>query len=178
MTTISWPARLPLPTYDGYAVEPQDATTRTDMEAGPARQRRRFTSVPTRVPVRWRLSQMDFATFEAWFRLKISGGAEWFAIDLLSGIGVAPHEARFLGQGGSPYRAVPSRGGTWIVTSVLEVRQRPILDEGTLDILLEAEPVALLVAIGQLHSILHAGLPGAERRIIDELGLRPSAESW
>ena len=42
-TTISWPARLPLPTYDGYALEPESAVTRTDMESGPARQRRRFT---------------------------------------------------------------------------------------------------------------------------------------
>lgn len=159
-TLVSWPARLPLPTFDGYALEPQDATTRTDMEAGPARKRRRFTGTPTRIPVRWRLSPTDFATFEAWFRLKISGGAEWFAVDLLGRIGIAPHEARFLGQGGTPYRAVPSRGGAWIVTSVLEVRQRPMLDEGALEIILSEDVSGLLAAIDALHSTLHAGLPG------------------
>jgi hypothetical protein len=158
-TTISWPARLPLPTFDAYALEQQDATSRTDMESGPARQRRRFTAVVTHVPVRWRLSQNNFATFEAWFHLKIRDGAEWFALDLLSGIGIASHEARFLGQSGSPYRAVPSRGGIWTVTSTLEVRQRPTLDEGALEILLAEDVTALFVNIAALHSILHADLP-------------------
>lgn len=159
-TTISWPARLPRPTFDGYALEPQDATSRTDMEAGPARQQRRFTGTPTRIPVRWRMSQIEFAAFEAWFRLKLADGAEWFAVDLLSGIGVAGHEARFPGQSGSPYRAVPGRGGTWIVTSVLEVRKPPLLDEGALDIILSEDVGGLFAAIDTLHSTLHAGLPG------------------
>ena len=69
-TTLSWPSRLPLPTFDGMSVEPQDACLRTEMEAGPARTRRRFTQVPTRIPVRWRFGPVDFATFEARFRLK------------------------------------------------------------------------------------------------------------
>jgi len=160
MTNLqSWPARLPLPTYDGYALEPESAVTRTDMESGPARQRRRFTQTPTRIPVRWRLSQTDFATFEAWFRLKLADGAEWFAVDLLSGIGVAGHEARFPGQSGSPYRAVPGRGGTWIITSVLEIRERPMLDAGALEILLAEDVVVLFANIQTLHSTLHVGLP-------------------
>ncbi|EME70994.1 hypothetical protein H261_05394 [Paramagnetospirillum caucaseum] len=162
-TTISWPVRLPLPTFDGYAIEPQDATSRTDMEAGPARQRRRFTGTPTRIPVRWRLSQTDFATFEAWFRLKLADGAEWFAIDLLGGVGVTGHEARFLGQSNAPYKAVPSRGGIWIVTSVLEIRERPMLDEGALEILLAEDVPALFATIDMLHSALHAGLPVTNR---------------
>ncbi|WP_173975895.1 hypothetical protein [Magnetospirillum sp. LM-5] len=160
-TLVSWPARLPLPTFDGYALEPQDATSRTDMEAGPARQRRRFTGTPTRIPVRWRFRDVDFATFEAWFRLKLADGADWFAISLLGGIGIAAHEARFVGQGNAPYKAVPGRGGVWIVTSVLEIRERPMLDEGALDILLAEDVSGLLAAIDALHSTVHAGLPGA-----------------
>ncbi|TAN67777.1 MAG: hypothetical protein EPN20_06675 [Magnetospirillum sp.] len=158
-TLVSWPDRLPLPTYDGYALEPEAAVTRTDMEAGPARQRRRFTQAPTRIPVRWRLSQTGFATFEAWFRLKLADGAEWFVIDLLGGNGRNRHEARFLGQGTTPYRAVPQRGGAWIVTSVLEVRERPMLDEGALDILLTEDVPVLFADISALHTILHVGLP-------------------
>jgi len=158
-TLISWPARLPLPTYDGYALEPGSAVTRTDMESGPARQRRRFTQTPTRIPVRWRFRDVDFATFEAWFRLKLTDGGDWFGISLLGGIGIAAHEARFVGQGNAPYKAVPSRGGAWIVTSVLEIRERPMLDEGALDILLAEDVVALFANIQTLHSTLHAGLP-------------------
>jgi hypothetical protein len=158
-TAISWPARLPRPTFDGYALEPQDATSRTDMEAGPARQRRRFTGTPTRIPVRWRMSQIEFATFEAWFRLKLADGTDWFAINLLGGIGIAAHEARFVGQSNTPYKAVPSRGGAWIITSLLEVRQPPMLDEGALDILLAEDVVGLFANIQTLHSTLHVGLP-------------------
>ena len=158
-TLPSWPTRLPLPTYDGYALEPESATARTDMEAGPARQRRRYTGTPTRIPVRWRLSAVDFATFEAWFRLKLADGSDWFSVNLLGGFGVSPHDARFLAQNGTPYRAVPSRGGAWVVTSVLEVRQRPMLDAGALDILLAEDVSALFVDIAALHNILHVGLP-------------------
>lgn len=158
-TLVSWPARLPLPTYDGYALEPEAATARTDMEAGPARQRRRYTGTPTRVPVRWRLSALEFATFEAWFRLKLADGADWFAVDLLGGIGVTGHEARFVAQSGTPYRAVPGRGGVWIVTSALEVRQRPMLDEAMLDILLAEDLAGLLAAIDGLHAVVHDTLP-------------------
>lgn len=149
----------PLPTYDGYALEPESAVTRTDMESGPARQRRRFTQTPTRIPVRWRMSAVDFATFEAWFRLKLDDGGDWFAISLLGGSGIVAHEARFVGQGNAPYKAVPSRGGAWIVTSVLEIRERPMLDAGALDILLAEDVVALFSNIQTLHSTLHVGLP-------------------
>lgn len=158
-TLVSWPARLPLPTYDGYALEPEAATARTDMEAGPARQRRRYTGTPTRIPVRWRMSALEFATFEAWFRLKLADGTDWFAIDLLGGVGVAGHDARFVAQSDTPYRAVPGRGGAWIVTSALEVRQRPMLDEAMLDILLAEDLAGLLAAIDGLHAAIHHTLP-------------------
>ncbi len=46
MPDIVWPDTLPLPTVQGYAVQPEDAILRTEMEAGLARQRRRFTNVP------------------------------------------------------------------------------------------------------------------------------------
>ena len=31
--------------------------------------------------MRWRLSALEFATFEAWFRLKLADGADWFAVE-------------------------------------------------------------------------------------------------
>ena len=159
-TTISWPSRLPLPTFEGMSVEPQDACLRTEMEAGPARTRRRFTQVPTRIPVRWRFGPVDFATFEAWFRLKLGDGAEWFSIGLLGGIGMVAHEARFVGQSSVPYKAVPSRGGVWIVTSILEIRERPMLDEGALDIILDNEPTALFGSVDGFHDLIHSSLSG------------------
>ncbi len=63
-----WPDRLPLPTIEGYGISPGEAILRTEMEAGPARQRRRFTDVPSRIAARWVLWPDQFALFEAWYR--------------------------------------------------------------------------------------------------------------
>ena len=60
---IAWPETLPLPTVEGYGIQPGDAILRTEMEAGPARQRRRFTQVPSRVSVRWIMRRDQFALF-------------------------------------------------------------------------------------------------------------------
>lgn len=151
-TLVSWPARLPLPTFDGYALEPEAGVSRTDMESGPARQRQRFTATPTRIPVRWRFSQLQFGLFEAWHKHK--AGAEWFAIDLLGGVGMVSHETRFVGQSNSPYRAVPTRGGVWIVTSMLEIRARPVLSAEALDVALAEDVPGLFSAVDRLHRAL------------------------
>lgn len=151
-TLPSWPVQLPLPTFDGYALEPEAGLARTDMEAGPARQRQRFTATPTRIPVRWRFSQFQYALFESWHRHK--AGANWFAIDLLGSLGLVAHQARFLGQNNNPYRAVPLRGGTWIVTSVLEIRDQPVLSAEALDIALSEDVPGLLSAADHLHTAL------------------------
>ncbi len=93
-----WPARLPLPTLEGYGVQPGEAVLRTEMEAGPARQRRRFTDVPSRIAVRWVLRPDQFALFEAWYRWVAAEGGAWFEMDLLGGLGLLPQEARFTRQ--------------------------------------------------------------------------------
>ncbi|MBL6934095.1 MAG: YcaO-like family protein [Alphaproteobacteria bacterium] len=123
--SISWPATLPLPSIEGYGVHPGEAILRTEMEAGPARQRRRFTSVPSRISVRWVLRRDQFALFEAWYRWHAKEGGEWFGIDLLGGLGLVTHEARFTRQ----FAARPLPGNRWEVTSELEIRERPVLTE-------------------------------------------------
>ena len=83
--TARWPDRLPLPTLEGYGISPGEAVLRTEMEAGPARQRRRFTDVPSRIAVRWVLRPDQFALFEAWYRWVAAEGGAWFEMDLLGG---------------------------------------------------------------------------------------------
>ena len=82
-----WPDRLPLPTLEGYGIQPGEAVLRTEVEAGPARRRRRFTNVPSRIAVRWVLRPDQFALFEAWYRFAAAEGGAWFEIDLLGGLG-------------------------------------------------------------------------------------------
>lgn len=123
----AWPSTLPKPLAASYALEPESRMARTDMEAGPARQRRRFTSGPTRVPVEWSFSQQQMAIFEAWWRYQVRDGADWFDVKMLNGKGVSTVEARFV----EPYRARRALP-RWVVSGVLELRSLPTLTEAEL----------------------------------------------
>ncbi len=165
--TVAWPDTLPLPTFEGYKIEPMDSILRTEMESGPARQRRRYTQTPTRIPVRWRFTAWQFALFESWFKHRAKEGGEWFSISLLGGLGIAGHEARFVGRGGLPYRAKPLRGGPgkgarWIVTSTVEIRGRPTLTDESLEVFLVEDPEGLLGAIDELHAVVHGVFPSEQ----------------
>ncbi|MBF0453625.1 MAG: hypothetical protein HQL72_02270 [Magnetococcales bacterium] len=162
MTTLSWPDRLPQPTVDGYGVETQDGILRTEMEAGPARQRRRYTQTPTRITCKWLLSAWQFAIFESWFVHKALAGGAWFDIDLLYGLGLAKHVARFAGGGGAPYKAKPmnsSQNPHWNVTATLEIRERPVISEEVLEVAETEDIPGLLVAIGSIHTAVTSTLP-------------------
>ena len=153
---VRWPDQLPLPTLAGYAIQPGEAILRTEMEAGPARQRRRFTNAPSRIAVRWVMRAEQFALFEAWYRWAAAEGGAWFEIDLLGGLGLAPQEARFTRQ----FEARLYRRRLWEVTSELEVRARPTLSEAGMAILLTEEVTGLIASVDGLHDLVHQTLPG------------------
>jgi len=156
MSDITWPQTLPLPTVQGYGVQPGEAILRTEMEAGLARQRRRFTDVPTKVSVRWIMRRDQYAIFEGWYRWHARQGASWFAITLLGGLGLLEQEARFTRQFSSRLLA----GGTlWEITSELEIRERPVLDEGLLNLLLSEDAQGIIIAGENLHILVHQILP-------------------
>lgn len=156
MTYITWPSTLPLPTVQGYGVQPGEAISRTEMEAGLARQRRRFTDVPTKVSVRWIMRRDQYAIFEGWYRWHAKEGANWFTVNLLGGLGLLEQEARFTRQFSSRLLA----GGTlWEITSELEIRERPVLDEGALNLVLTEDINGLLMASNQFHILVHQTLP-------------------
>jgi hypothetical protein len=140
---------------EGYAVSPQEAVLRTEMESGPARQRRRFRQTPTRITVRWLLGEYHFALFEAWYKFHADEGGQWFQITLLGGLGLLPHDARFTRQFDA--RLLPAR--RWEVRGELEIRERPTLDAGAVSLLLEVEPTALLKVIADLHRLVHVTAP-------------------
>lgn len=141
--TITWPSMLPLPTVDGYGIRPGEAILRTEMEAGPARQRRRYTQVPSRITVRWVLRREKFALFEAWYRWAAKEGGAWFEIDLKGGLGLVPQEARFTRQ----FEARILAGTLWEVRSELEIRERPTLSEEALAVALSEDLAGLLAAM-------------------------------
>ncbi|MEG3639275.1 hypothetical protein [Magnetococcus sp. PR-3] len=152
----SWPGQLPKPTVQGYVIKPEDALLRTEMDAGPARQRRIFTHVPTVVTVRWRMNPEQFALFQSWFRHKAYSGAAWFSIILANGMGLQEQEGRFHG----PYKAQPLfRGLFWEVTANLEIRDPPVMGAAALDLLLSGEGDAFMIQANRLHSLIHQSWP-------------------
>lgn len=117
----TWPTNLPDPLTSGYSIQPQQAFIRTDMDQGPARQRRRFTTTPTVYSVKWIMSEQQFGIFESWFRDEVDDGAAWFTINLRGGTGIQAVEARFM-QPWTSTRVAPM----YEVDGQLEVRNRPI----------------------------------------------------
>ena len=116
--TISAP---PPPLVAGYALNPVDMTARTEMEAGPARVRRRSSARVDMVPVQWSMSDAQMGEFREWFRSEdgANGGAGWFTISLLMGNGGTQTViARFSGIWQAAY--VPHL--RWQVQATLEVR--------------------------------------------------------
>lgn len=122
--TISFPSTLPAPLIDGYGFDPESPLVKTDMDAGPARVRRRFTSRPTQYKAAWIFTQQELATFEAWFDLNAMSGAAWFSTPAWNGKGQVTVTARIP----SGTFAVTKRPGLmWGVSASLEIRDRPIM---------------------------------------------------
>ena len=150
---VTWPTTLPLPTIQGYGVQPGDAVLRTDMEAGLARQRRRFTNSPSAINVQFLMTRNQFAVFEAWYKFEAKEGAEFFDIDLLGGIGLTTHTARFTRQ----FDAKLRNGIFWDISSELEIRERPTLNAEALELVLTNEPDLLMGSINALYNVVHQG---------------------
>lgn len=139
---------LPLPRKDGYSIEPDGGIIKSQMESGTARQRRTTTSSTSAITVRWSFTNREFAVFQAWVKHDALYGAAWFDIDLLSGLGLVTHEARFVDK--VPYKgSINTNTNKWDVTARLEVKDEATLSLGgyeltkkyTLDDILETQLV-------------------------------------
>ncbi len=153
--TIKFPKRLPYPTVDGYSIRPDEAIIRTNMESGPARQRRRYTQTPSKIAVKWIMNPEQFCLFEAWYKYQAKEGAEWFAISLLGGIGLTEQDARFTQQ----FEASLIAGRLWQITSELEIRDRPTISEEAMGVISEIDLQSLELLSSKLHILVHLSLP-------------------
>lgn len=121
----TWPTQLPIPLIAGYALAPETSFVRTDMDAGPARHRRRFTAAPTSIQLSFLMTQAQFAIFEAWYSLRISDGADWFDAPMDNGQGVTTQECRFV----EAWQSRPVGGKNYEVSCRWETRGRPIMSD-------------------------------------------------
>lgn len=82
MALPSWPASLPVrPLRDGTGpVSLFDPPIETEMEDGPRRMRRRSTTTWATVSLRFKMTNAQFATFQAFVRDTLNHGASRFTM--------------------------------------------------------------------------------------------------
>lgn len=112
----------------GYSLAPQPGFARTDMDAGPSRQRRRFTQAPTEIDQQFVMTRAQFAIFEAWYEHRADSGAAWFDAPMGNGQGTTTVEARFV----EPWQSAPASADLHVVTCKWETRDRPIMTDAQL----------------------------------------------
>ena len=123
MDLVAFPSQLPCPSPAGYQLRHVDPMVRTQLASGRARQRRRFTSVPTEIPVSWTFTQPQMQLFEVWYRYSIDDGVQWFSVRLQTPLGIKDYRARFTGI----YRADLLGADHWRVTAEIELYERQTL---------------------------------------------------
>ena len=124
------------------------------MESGTARQRQRFTSVPTQVKIRWIMSGEQLGIFEAWYIYKAKQGAEWVSMSLSNGLGFTENQVRFVDQ---PRSSILS-DSVWEVTADLEVREFATLTEEQLDAILGLDTDRFFALQQRFHTFVHTSL--------------------
>jgi hypothetical protein len=132
------------------------------MDNGSARQRRRFTAVPSHLSVTWRFTHTQLAIFEGFLAYEINLGTDWFAVGLLNGMGVNQVQARFMDD--PPYKASISDSRAWFdVTATLEVKALPLPSRDEYEVLKAYGVTDIDAMSDRLHEIVHVELPGPAR---------------
>lgn len=132
MSIPVYPASLPCVLRENYGFEPVNNILRTPMQSGRARQRLEFRNVPSLVRLRWVMTAVQARIFEAWASQIV--GAEWCDIPLLSPMGPENITVRFTE---SPKGGELTGKYLWRYEAICEVRDRPMLDPGWVEILPE-----------------------------------------
>lgn len=119
----AFPATLPAGSIDGYKLNPNVATVRTEMESGAARVRLRSKARVDQIAVTWVFEASEFATFRDWWESDTGAnyGLSWFTVPLLTAVDNGELEtatARFVG----PWQASLTEPRIARVSATLEVR--------------------------------------------------------
>lgn len=124
---IKYPEGLPRGLHSGRTYQTVSPLQRSPLENGRARQRRRFTNVPTMASVSWIFNSAESQAFEAWWRDQLIDGSQWFECPLETPLGYQDYTARFTDIYSGPSRLGPL---LWSYSAEIELRARPIPDVG------------------------------------------------
>jgi hypothetical protein len=116
---MAWPETLPKALANGYGIQSGDCAIRTDMESGAARVRRRSTSAPDKVSLKFLMTDAQMVIFRAFYTSDFKDGAAWVSVPIMDGrtAGVVSREVRPT----SPFKADWS-APYWLVEMPVEVR--------------------------------------------------------
>jgi hypothetical protein len=109
----TFPASIPAPLIDGYAVRPIKGRVLRSSLDGLAQTRQRMQT-GHEVDLSWCCEPSDFALLSGWLD---TYGHDWFTINLNIGEGAATQSARLIGTW-----AASAKANTWRVTARVEVR--------------------------------------------------------
>lgn len=127
-TDINYPDGLPWPVREGYDIKSVQPFVRTKLDSGRARQRRKFSSVPSTFNVTWIFNaDTQVAAFEAWFRDAVQDGPAWFNAPLKTPIGEKMYVCRFTQMYDGPTLVGLC---AWRVSAVLELWERALMPPG------------------------------------------------
>lgn len=133
---------LPNPRLD-FNGETVPAMKRTQMETGRYRQQRRFTSQLNTYRASWQMSDYQWGLFQAFVLHKLSGGADWFYVNLPTG-GEAMDKTVLARIVDGKYAGAHDGVLYWNVSAVLEVEDAQLWTEEEYDALLIAGDILSL----------------------------------
>ena len=124
---INYPTTLPRPLLKPYTLNQQSNLLRTQMTAGNARVRKRFSNVPTTFTAEWLCKQSEALMLEGFVEHALNGGVNWFVMDILTPQGLVSHDVRFVSsplEDCKPYSAV-----FWQYKAHIEIKKRQTITE-------------------------------------------------
>ena len=80
MASIIYPATLPEVIAPGYEAQEQDGVIRSEMDAGPVKQRRRYTATSEYITCQTVCDEAELAGFRTFFKTTTAGGALRFSM--------------------------------------------------------------------------------------------------
>lgn len=117
----TWPSTLPIPSFNGYGLQSGDDTIRTDMESGAARVRRRSTSSPDELTLRFVLSASQMATFRDFWDDEWMSGAAWILLPIKDGRSALEANKECRPKPAS-FKATPLSAMSWALELTVETR--------------------------------------------------------
>ena len=128
MSDIIYPDKyLPDPLIDGYGFKSENNLLRTEMVTGLARQRRKYKSVPNKVPIKWLFDDDQASFFMSWYRDILCDGSAWFMMKLKTPQGIGFFKCRFTAKYDGPTLI---GGKYWQCSASMELREMPMMPDG------------------------------------------------